>query len=121
MYDVVHQLGQSAFRAVQPVTDFGGNRQSEQGHHAIGLDLEQTLNRAAGLTTGQALIEQEEARKSVVKHEIGEYPGGPIGNSGNDHLPPGLWRKAGKNGLGRKVCRRAQLDMRGHNQLARNR
>ena len=52
--DTVHQFGQPGFRLVEPAADLLGNRQAEQRHHPVGLDLDQALDGAPGLALRHA-------------------------------------------------------------------
>ena len=114
---MVHQFRQPGFRGVKPAADVLGDRQAEQRHHAVGLDLDQTLYRPACLALGQRNIEDQEARKAVVDLEVGEYPGSPVGNLRADHLAT-TRRALGEYGLRLYLFYRVHFDMGGDHQLA---
>ena len=94
MADAIHHFGQLFFGAGQPATDFLGDRQAEQRHHAVSFDFNQSLYRAAGLALSQRNVEHEEARKTIVEHEVGEHPGRAISDLRGNHRAAG-WREAG--------------------------
>lgn len=89
MADAIHHFGQPLLGARQPATNFLGDRQAEQRHHAVSLDFNQSLHGAAGLALSQRNVEYEEARKTVVEHEVGEYPGRTVGHLRGNHRATG--------------------------------
>ena len=64
--DAVGQAGQGTLDGQDARRLAARDRQGEQRHHAVGLDLEQALQHAAGLVGGEAAVQQQHARKAVL-------------------------------------------------------
>ena len=64
---------------------FARHREGRERHHAVGLDLEQALHHAAGLTQAHLAVEHEEAREAVLADaEVGVGPASPFGHRAAD-------------------------------------
>ena len=62
------------------------DRQRQQRQQAVGLDLDQALQRAPGLARRQAAVEHQPAREAiVVEAEVGEHRAGAFGNARAGH------------------------------------
>ena len=61
-----------------------GDRQGEQRHKPIGVDLEQTLDHATGLARRHAPIEHQQAAEAVADAEVRQRKPGSAGDPGPD-------------------------------------
>ena len=80
---VIGERGQRAFDRQHPWRLAPRDRQRQQGHHAIGLDLEEPLHQTAGLARRQGGVEQDEAGAAIiVDAEVGEGIAGALAEGG---------------------------------------